>query len=253
MRIAVALSLWFCLTSLSAAQPVQEILAASDAIRNPSEPFVLTLSLVEYRNKKQQDTAKIHVYAKMNPSRGQYDNLVRFIEPARDRNKLLLKNGNELWFFDPGTKAGVRLSPQQRLLGQAANGDVVTVNLASDYEAELEREETIADGEGNQRLCNKLKLSATRADVTYFKIDYWVEKDSNRPIKGQFYSESGRLLKTAFYRKYQTQLGTMRPMETVIIDGMDPKWVTSMQYGDYRLKEIPESWLRKDGLSSFHD
>lgn len=239
--------------ALSAAQPVQDILIASDAIRNPSEPFMLSVTLVEYRNKKQQDTAKINVYARMNATRGQFDNLVRFMEPSRDRNKLLLKNGNEIWFFDPATKAGLRLSPQQRLLGQASNGDVVTVNLAKDYKAEKEKEEKIFDGEGVERLCSKLQLSATRADVSYFKVDYWVEKDSNRPVKGQFYSESGRLLKTAFYRRYQMQLGKMRPMETVIIDGMDPQWVTSMQYSQYRLKDIPESWLRRDGLSSFND
>jgi hypothetical protein len=33
--------------------------------------------------------------------------------------------------------------PQQRLLGQAANGDVVTVDLAKDYQALLAAEEDV--------------------------------------------------------------------------------------------------------------
>ena len=49
----------------------------------------------------------------------------------------MLKNGNDLWFFDPSSQASIRLSPQQRLLGQAANGDVVTANLSLDYEPQL--------------------------------------------------------------------------------------------------------------------
>lgn len=246
-------ALLLALAPLAASTPVQQILAASDAIRNPAEPFRLSLTLVEYRDKKQQDTAQLVVYARMNPGRGQFDNLVRFMAPARDRNKLLLKNGHDIWFFDPATQAGLRLSPQQRLLGQASNGDVVTVNLAQDYRAELEQEETITDGEGKPRQCWKLKLSALRSDVSYFKVDYWVEKGTHRPVKGQFLSESGRLLKTAYYRKFRPQLGRERPMETVIIDGMDPQWVTCMQYGDYQPKHIPEAWLRKDGLATFQD
>ncbi|MDN5759397.1 MAG: hypothetical protein L0H59_12860, partial [Tomitella sp.] len=39
--------------------------------------------------------------------------------------------------FDPASQASIRLSPQQRLLGQAANGDVVAANFALDYTAQL--------------------------------------------------------------------------------------------------------------------
>lgn len=63
----------------------------------------------------------------------------------------MLKSGNDLWFFDPSSKASIRLSPQQRLLGQAANGDVVTVNLAKDYQAQLEAEESVLDGDRQSR------------------------------------------------------------------------------------------------------
>ena len=48
-----------------------------------------------------------------------------------DTGKLMLKNGNDLWFYDPANQASVRISPDQRLLGQAANGDVVTSPFAS--------------------------------------------------------------------------------------------------------------------------
>ncbi len=163
----------------------------------------------------------------------------------------MLKNGNDLWFFDPSTSASVRISPQQRLLGQAANGDVVTVNLSKDYKATLAGEEEVADGEKKLHQSYKLDLRAAAPDVTYERIEMWVDKDSSRPLKARFYTASGRLLKTAYYRHYKAQLGQERPTETVIIDGLDPSWVTVMRFADYAWREIPDSWLQREYLPRF--
>lgn len=233
------------------APTAQAILAASDAVRNPDKPFALTVTLIEYRNSKQTDANTLNVYSKADVGSGQFRSLIRFAAPARDMNKLMLKNGNDLWFFDPSSKASIRLSPQQRLLGQAANGDVVTVNLAKDYKAELVGEESIQDGERQTRKCYKLALSGVSADVTYHRIEMWIDVANSRPVKARFYTESGQLLKTAYYRRYQPQLGTERPTEAVIIDGLDPGWVTVMRYSDYAYREIPEAWLQRDYLPRF--
>ena len=168
-----------------------------------------------------------------------------------DRDKLMLKEGNVLWFYDPASKASVRLSPQQRLLGQASNGDVVTVNLARDYGAQLSGEDHINDGDRQPHECVKLDLTAIRDDVTYARIELWVDKTDDHPIKGKFYSDSGRLLKTAFYRRWEEQLGRLRPTETIILDGVDTNLVTRMQFSNYAWREIPESWFQRDFLPRF--
>jgi Outer membrane lipoprotein-sorting protein len=235
----------------AAAPDAQAILAASDDIRNPNRPFGLTVTLIEYRNGRQSDSSTLAVYSKTDPHSGQFRSLIRFIAPPRDANKLMLKNGNDLWFYDPANKASIRISPQQRLLGQAANGDVVTVNLARDYRARLAGEEDIQDGERLTRHCYKLALRATSADVTYDHIESWIEVGSSRPVKAKFYSESDRLLKTAYYRHFRNELGRERPTETVIIDGLDPNWVTVMRYSDFAWREIPEAWLQRDYLPRF--
>jgi outer membrane lipoprotein-sorting protein len=234
-----------------AAPSAQEILAASDAVRNPDHPFGLTTTLIEYRNGKQTDTSTLAVYSKADKNGGQFRSLIRFVAPVRDANKLMLKNGNELWFYDPSNKASIRISPQQRLLGQAANGDIVTVNLAKDYQATLAAEEDTQDGERQTRRSYKLALAASSPDVTYHRIDMWIDAGNNRPIKARFYTESGRLLKTAYYRHYQTQLGVDRPTETVIIDGLDPNWVTVMRLSDYARRDVPDAWLQRDYLPRF--
>ena len=234
-----------------AAPSAQALLAESDAIRNPGKPFALTVTLVEYRNAKQTDSNMLTVYSKADANSGQFRSLIRFVAPARDANKLMLKSGNDLWFFDPSSKASIRLSPQQRLLGQAANGDVVTVNLAKDYRAQMAAEESVLDGDRQSRRCYKLALAALTSDVTYHHIEMWLDASSSRPVKARFYTESGQLLKSAYYRRYQPQLGVERPTETVIIDGLDPNWVTVMRFADYAWRDVPEAWLQRDYLPRF--
>ena len=249
---SAVLAACLALASIAQAAPdAQAILAASDAVRNPGKPFGLTVTLIEYRGGKQTDGNTLAVYSKADNASGQFRSLIRFMAPQRDANKLMLKNGNDLWFFDPASKASIRLSPQQRLLGQASNGDVVTVNLAKDYKAELAAEEDVTDGEKATRHCYKLALAAVSPDVTYHHIEMWIEASSSRPVKARFYAESGHLLKTAYYRKFQSQLGVERPTETVIIDGLDPAWVTVMRNSDYAWRDVPESWLQRDYLPRF--
>ncbi|MGA2551115.1 MAG: outer membrane lipoprotein-sorting protein [Burkholderiaceae bacterium] len=248
--------LWLALLSLWSvtclgAPDAQSILAASDAVRNPGKPFGVTVTLVEYRSAKQTDSNTLTVYSKEETGSGQFRSLIRFVAPLRDADKLMLKNGNDLWFYDPSSKASIRISPQQRLLGQAANGDVVTVNLAKDYTATLAGEEDTQDGERQTRHCFKLALSAASPDVTYDHIEMWIDSRDNRPVKARFFTESNRLLKTAYYRHFQPELGGDRPTETVIIDGLDPTWVTVMRYSDYAFRDIPETWLQRDFLPRF--
>jgi outer membrane lipoprotein-sorting protein len=233
------------------AEDAKALLAAADQIRNPEGSFSMTLSLAEYRSGKLNATSALTVFAKPAPNSGQYNNLVRFDQPARDAGKLLLRNGLDLWFYDPASRASVRISPQARLLGQASNGDVMSTNLAKDYSATLSGEETINDDTKTPRLCLKLKLKAERPDVAYAAVDYWIDQGTRRPVKAQYYTSEGRLLKTAFFRRYQFLLGRERPTESVIIDGLDPQWITVMRSTDLQSREIPQNWFQRDYLPRF--
>ncbi|WP_246174200.1 outer membrane lipoprotein-sorting protein [Paraburkholderia hayleyella] len=229
----------------------QQLLAASDACRNPGKPFSLVTTLLEFRNGIATATDVLAVYSSVNPADGQFRSLVRFDAPARDHGKLLLKNGNDLWFYDPASQASVRISPRQRLLGQAANGDVVSTNLALDYDATLAGDDNITDGEHQLRHCDKLALRARDPEVTYHAIDLWLDAQSHQPIKARFYAASGNLLKTAYYRHFQLALGTLRPSEIVIIDGLDPAWVTVMRYSHYASRPLPDEWFQRAYLPHF--
>lgn len=246
-----ALAGMLCVLLAQAAPSPQDILVASDAVRNPDFPFGVTNTLIEYRQGKQTESSVLAIYSKADPNGGQFRSLVRYVAPARDANKLILFSGKDLWFFDPASKASIRLSPQQRLLGQASNGDVVTVNFARDYQAVTAEEEDTQDGDRQQRHTYKLGLNASNRDATYHRIEMWVDSSNSRPVKARFFAESGKLLKIAYYRRYQRIFGIERPTETVIIDGLEPDWVTVMRYTDWVKRDVPDIWLQRDYLPRF--
>jgi hypothetical protein len=226
----------------------QEIVAKSDRVRNPGEPFRLTNRLTEFREGVVRDEMTLIVFSKEDSASRQFRSLVRYMDPPRDNGKMVLLNGTKMWFFDPASKASVRISPQQRLIGQASEGDVVTVNLAEDYKAKLLGTETIQDADRKQRTTWHLELTPSREDAIYARIEYWVEQSNFWPVKGKFFADSGRPLKIAYYHRFEKQLGADRPGEVIIIDAVNSKLVTTMRYSDLRSVEIPESWFQRDYL-----
>ncbi|HUJ87468.1 MAG TPA: outer membrane lipoprotein-sorting protein [Burkholderiales bacterium] len=245
----LVLAVFLIVSGVAAADPsAQQIVAASDKVRNPGQPFRLTSTLQEYVAGQPRDRVVLTVYAKEDAATRQFKNLVRYVAPPRDAGKMVLLDGTRMWFYDPASKVSIRISPQQRLIGQASNGDVLTVNLARDYKASIAGEDTVKDADRQERACWRLELSAATDDAIYSRIEYWVERSSFRPVKGKYYSDSGRLLKIAYYHAFRDELGAPRPTETIIIDAVDPNLVTTMTSSDYRFETIPEAWFQREFL-----
>ena len=244
IRLAALLGL----STAAVAQEAQDIVAAADKVRNPGEPFRSVNTLTEYVAGKPRDQDVLVVYAKENPATHQFRNLVRYVAPPRDQGKMVLLDGHVLWFYDPNSKASVRISAQQRLIGQAAIGDVLTVNLAIDYTGSLLGDETIQDASRKDRQCWHLDLKAANDQAVYNRIEYWVEHGTSYPVKAKFYSDSGRLLKILYYRGFEEQLGRIRPTEAIIIDAVDTSLVTTFKFGEFHAQAIPDAWFQRDYL-----
>ncbi|MGA7827463.1 MAG: outer membrane lipoprotein-sorting protein [Geobacteraceae bacterium] len=229
----------------------QTVIARSDAVRNPENPFRVNLRLSEYVDGVERNEILLRVFSKIDRGSGQFKNLVVYLEPPRDLGKVVLMNGTTMWFYDPASKSSVRISPQQRLVGQASQGDVVTVNLARDYTAKLVGPadgEKLLDADRKERDCWHVELVPANDSAIYGKVVYWVEKKTYRPVKGKFYSDSGRLLKIAYYHRYLEQLGVFRPSEIILIDGVNTRLVTTINSSGHRAMEIPDSWYQREYL-----
>lgn len=222
-----------------------DILRRSDAIRNPSGGFLMHATITEFQQGVKDAVMSASIRSQPDKQSGQYRTLVDIESPTRDRGKRILRNGLDLWFYDPASQASVRISPQQRLLGQASNGDVMSSNFALDYDSRLLATETVRDGYKKHRETFSLELIANNDQVSYPRIIYWADAVTFAPVKAKFYAASGRLLKVVYYRHFESILGRERPTEVLIIDGLDTRKVTRMQFSKYRQVATPDAWFQR--------
>ena len=248
--IAAAVILNTAFTSQAAddVQTPQQILAQVDKVRNPAAAFAVNNIVTEYENGRATSQAGFVIYSKLDSRTSQYRNLVGYVAPTRDAGKILLMNNSAMWFYDPNSRESIRISPQQRLIGGASNADVLSLNLAQDYIAGSATPDSVVNAAQQLRLCWRLDLRPSRPEAAYGRIEYWIDRETNFPVKGRFYAESSRLLKTIFYSDYKPVLGGLRPTKITIIDQLDATHVTTMKLDNYRLSEFPNSYFEREYL-----
>lgn len=239
--------------ALAEADLAWRAVARADQIRNPQQAFRARMRLTEFRNGEARDSATLVLHSKPEPGTGRFRNLARYVEPAADYGKAILMDDKTFWFYDPASSATIRISPQQRLVGQAANGDVMSVNFGVDYTPRMMGEETIRDADNIERKTWRIELKAASPAAVYMRIEYWIERDTFQPVKARFFVDSGRALKRAFYRKFSQQLGELRPGEVVILDEVDKSVVTKLVLTSYAAQEVPDNWFNREYLPKLRD
>ncbi|MDI6704514.1 MAG: outer membrane lipoprotein-sorting protein [bacterium] len=214
-----------------------KILERIDQIRAPGDTFVFDLKIT-YKKEKEDIIQKFTVRVKDADK-----SLVKFTYPEANKGRLFLMVGNNMWIYIPGTRRPIRISPQQRLLGQISNGDVARVVFSLNYNAKLLGEEKIGESQ-----CIKLELTPKSEQATYSRILLWAEIKSFNPIKAEFYTASGKLLKTAFYKGYAEVLGKERPLVLEIYDELRKGEYSIMEYSNMKVADTPKAFFQKTYL-----
>ncbi len=215
----------------------QEILLRSDESRNGWEAFVVRTQITNYEQGKLKEEGNFEVFIK-----GEDRSLVKFLN-ADVKGQYLLMLEDVMWIYLPNTRKPIRITPLQRLMGDASNGDVARTRSALDYAAALKREETL-DGAG----CYVLDLTAKRDGATYHKINYWVTKEHLQPKKAEIYLSSGKHYKTIFYDAYQETSGRVLLKQMTLIDRLREGRKTIMRLTSYTPQDIPAKYFNKDYL-----
>jgi outer membrane lipoprotein-sorting protein len=231
-----------------AADQARDVMSGADRVRNPDRAFRVTATVVEYKSGRPVDKNIYTVFSKVDPATGQFRDVMIYAAPPRDAGKMLLLNGENLWFYDPASRQSVRISPQQKLTGEASAGDVLTENLSVDYAASILDTQEIADASRKNRTCWHLELKAASDAATYNRVEYWVEQGSYYPVKAKFYADSGGLLKVLYYREFTKRGDRISPAQAVIIDAVNSALVTVVDVGDLHFQDIPDSWFQRDYL-----
>ena len=213
-----------------------DIVRRADAVRFPEDSFQVLVKVESVSAGKPLEPRVYRIFSK-----GNENTIVQTLEPAIERGQNMLMRGRDLWIFLPSVSQPVRLSLSQRLTGQVANGDLARANFTGDYTATLTGSETIA-GAGY----HVLELTAAQRGVTYPKVIYRVRKSDYRPYDAQFFSVSGRLLKTCTWEEFGKLGDRVRPTKLVMTDALKPDDVSVMRYSELQRVKIPERYFTKE-------
>jgi hypothetical protein len=230
------MALAWCITGVVRAEdrPVKDILQHADRARGNVEGIIWDISITT-NEEGNAETRSMNVKVKKN------NTLARYTSPAAMNDRMVLMVDRNMWFIRSGLKKPVSISPRQKLMGDAANGDIASTNYGEDYHAALLGEEAVR-GEP----CYVLDLKAASKNVTYDRIKYWVSKERLVGVKAEFYTLSGKLFKLADF-KYDNRVRIDGQEEIpfvsalIIRDAIQQDKVTTMTYSNIRVQAISDS------------
>ncbi len=224
-------------TAFSQEMDATSILEKVDAIRSPSENFTFTVKL-QAQTSSSENESEFEVLV-----RNSTKSLVLYRLPIKQRGRALLLDGTNMWIYIPGTSRPVRISPQQQLIGAVSNADVARVVFSLDYHAgSIEKQHL------DELAVLKIDLRARQSNAPYQRIQLWVNEINLHPLKADFFSFSGKLIRTIQYGGYQNVLGRQRPTIVQISDAINPAIKATLIYSKFKIQDTPEEYYQPSYL-----
>ena len=205
--------------SVQAANDVSALLKAADRYRTGQDDLqVETHVTVLNRDGSPDKERRYTVFVQ-----AQHKSLVLMRSPAEAGQKVLML-GDDFWLLMPGSQRPLRITPMQKLLGDASTGDVASMTWAEDYDGKVEGEQTV-DGVP----CLKLDVTGQRKGVSYPRIVLYLAKSDRRPVQAELYVASDKLAKEAAFVIGDVD-GRKMVTAMVLTDRLQRERVTEVHY-----------------------
>ena len=231
-----------------AADDIPSLLRAADRYRSGGVGLQVETEVTVLQRDGRPDKTRLYTVFVQDQRRS----LVLMRSPAEQGQKVLML-GDDFWLLMPGSQRPLRITPSQKLLGDASTGDIATLNWADDYAGTLVGEERCTDDRANaasdttanppgEQACLHLTLQAQRKGVSYQRIELWLGKAKHEPLKADLYVQSDKLAKQARFIVDQPKAPT-RVEEMVLLDRLSNHKETRVRYLSRQNKTVPDTWL----------
>lgn len=215
-------------SGLTQADEVTRLLQAADRFRLQADAARVDVQVQLFKHGQLDRERRYAVYTA--PGRR---SLVLFKTPGERGQKVLMLD-DQFWIVLPTSRRPIRITPMQKLLGEASTGDIATMTWSEDYDGSISGETTL-DGTP----CVRLDLRATRKGVSYARIDLYLARDDHRPVKADLYVASGKLAKQAVFA-VDTPHGRRQVTAMTLIDAIQTGQHTVIRYLDSTPKSLPD-------------
>lgn len=254
LKVALpAIFLALSTTSAMADSSVVALLQRADAYRLPARSAKVDTDVLLYRDGHLDKERRYTVYLK--PDRR---TLVLMKSPVEAGQKVLML-GDQFWLLMPESQRPLRITPSQKLLGEASTGDIANMTWSGDYNGEVTGEvtcpalpsglpkEMVAMKPVPEEKCLRLDLTALREGLTYSRVVLYLVKNSDLPVKADLYVGSGRRVKEAWYLPSKVD-GRERIMAMELKDDIQTNRQTLVRYLSMEPKEVPDEFFNPAAL-----
>jgi len=176
-----------CIAALPAhAEDIAKYLKKADSYRLEADSMQVETEVKLFKSGKLDKERLYTVYLKSGRR-----SLV-LMQSAGEKGQKVLMLGDDFWQIMPQSQRPIRITPMQKLLGDASVGDIATMNWSEDYDGSIVGE---ADMDGIP--CLHLTLAAKTKGVSYKRIELFIATSDSRPVKADLYVASDKLAKQA--------------------------------------------------------
>lgn len=212
-------------------------LKVADSYRQSSDNFQVTTRVRLYKQQTLEKEKFYEVYTKPGQK-----SLVLFKSNAEKGQKVLMI-ADKFWMIMPKSRRPIRITPMQKLLGEASTGDIATIQWHDNYRAVTEPMQEI-----NGQKVNILFLTAVRKGLSYQSIRLFLVPEKHQPIKAEFYTGSGKLLKKAEF-VIGTKEGRERVSKMILTDEIDRGRITEVAYLKTRSHNLSNKFFNAQFLA----
>jgi negative regulator of sigma E activity len=222
-----------------AQQPSAEEILKKSVESSYPEQFVSVNRLENFEKGERASAYELRVFKK-----GSDKALLEVLAPEDAKGQKILRVGDEVVILFPENCRIVPLSARQNVLGTSFTvADVLRVDLVKDYNAKLVGTDRVQD-----RPAYKLELIAKDETVPFARILYWADAENFLPLRSEYYTETGKLLRRASYEERKELGGALRPSKITIENALEAGTKTVMTIVEMEIKDLPDSMFTKESL-----
>lgn len=226
-KMACVLGLLAGLMTSNFAMASQSRLELAESYRMQSQSARIDCQVELYDQEQLTKTREFQVFA------GTENRSLVVFKSAADAGQKVLMSGKDFWMFMPKSRRPIRITPMQRLLGEAALGDVASLNWSQQYQVTDEQAH-------NEKLM--LTLSARDESASYQKIELHLDPEDSFPVSADLYLRSGVLAKTARFERGERD-GRLAVVAMSLQDRLHPASKTIIRYQSVLPIEVPDKYF----------
>lgn len=246
---------WLCLVaSVAHAKPLspeelKSLLVEIDERQRNGGDYK-ALAYIEQKEKDKADVVReLVIYRRDNDDKL----MLLFVKPKSEEGKGYLRLEKNLWSYDPSTGKWDRSTERERIGGtNSRRSDFDESRLAEEYDATFDAEERL----GKFEVFHLTLKAKEGVDVAYPVVQLWVDQTTRNILKRQEFALSGRLMRTAYYPKWQKLFSPSKkaevyfPGEIRIYDEVEKSNSTLVLFKSIDLSSLTANLFTKAWLES---